>query len=111
MAELRYRGLEVVVDKTEAAEFDIKGLQISETLLDVVARSLKAVTYSDHDLVVNGARVRTLGDYQYVFFVSRDKQAIVITICGVVPVEDNDATEGILRALDFAAMLRSATGV
>ncbi len=46
---IRHRGVKVVVDTTETAEFDIQGFQIPDVAIEVAAESLRQMPYSPSD--------------------------------------------------------------
>lgn len=107
----RHRGLRVVVDTTEKAEFDIRGYQIGTAMMERIAGRLCAVVFSPEDRVVGDVRVRLLEGYDIIFFVARDRDVIVVTIGGVRVPDKAKPTEGILKSLGLAAILRGASGV
>lgn len=107
----RYRGLKVVVDTTEKAEFAIKGYQISDARMERIARRLRESAFSSADRIVGDIRVRELEGYEVVFIVGRDRDTLVITIGAVeVPNADNPIEE-ILQKLGPVAIFRGASGV
>lgn len=59
---LRYRGIEVVVDTTIPAEFDIAGYRLGERFIENVAKQLSEVTFSRDDRTVGPVRIREIED-------------------------------------------------
>ncbi len=107
----RYRGLKVVVDTTEKAEFDIKGYQISDARMERIGARLRESALSRQDRIVGDIRVREMEGYDVVFIVGREGDTLVITI-GAVEVSDPDnPIEKILQKLGPVAIFRGATGL
>lgn len=101
----------IVADTTNSAEFDIRGLQISDGALDSAVRNLKETLFSPRDRVVGDARVRELDGFDYVFFIARDQINIVVTVAGVRVPDPSNPTEEILKKVGLTAMFRGATGL
>jgi len=107
----RYRGLKVVVDTTEKAEFAIKGYQIGDARMERIARRLRVSAFLQDDRIVGDIRVRELEGYDVAFIVGRDRDTLVITIGAVeVPNPDNPIEE-LLQKLGSVAIFRGASGV
>ena len=109
--EFRYRGVEVEVDTTIAAEFDVKGFQIPDARMDEIARHLKAVTFSDHDLVHGALRFRRFDGYEILFTVGREDGRVVITIGGVQPVEEGLSFDDIVSTIDAVGTWKGRLGL
>lgn len=107
----RVRGIQIVVDTTEQAEFDVAGYQIGDAAMERIARRLKAMPFSSQDRVVGDIRVRLLEGYDVIYIVGRELDKLVVTIGGLRPPDPNDPTENILHRLGMVAMFRGATGV
>ena len=108
---IRDRGLSVVVDTTEVAEWDIAGYRVSDAALERIASRLAAVTHSPEDRVVGDVRVRELEGMDVIFTLSREPRLIVVTIGGVRPPDAEKPTEAILKALGTIATLEGSSGI
>lgn len=108
---LRYRGLTPVVDTTEAAEWDIAELGMSDTDLDRIALNLRALPVSTVDRAVGSIRIRESDGLDILFHIHREERLEVITICGLRRPTPDDPTEAILKRLGALAIIRGATGV
>ena len=106
----RYRGLKVVVDTTEKAEFDIKGYQIPDATMEAIARQLRDVSFSRRDRVVGDARVREIDNYDIVFIIGREDDTMVITIGAMILPDPVNPTEELLKKLGPIAIFRGALG-
>lgn len=111
MSGFRYRGVEVVVDTTHAAELQIKGYQISRTVVDAIGRSVSDVTFSEYDKVVGDVRIRDVNGYDVAFTVGREGAQVVVTIIAVMPHEPDGSMAAIIETLGVAAILRGASGL
>jgi len=107
----RYRGLKVVVDTTEKAEFDIAGYQIPDAAMETIASQLRDVSFSLRDRVIGDARVRAIDGYDVVFIIGREDDTVVITIGAVLMPDPANPTEELLKKLGPIAIFRGASGV
>ncbi|MGR3378205.1 hypothetical protein [Salipiger abyssi] len=107
----RYRGVRPVLDTTDQAEWDVAGYQISEAMMQRIARRLTSVMFSNEDRVVGPVRVRELEGFDVMFTVHRDGPEVVITIGGLRPPDAKNPTEEILKKLDVVATFRGALGI
>jgi hypothetical protein len=108
---IRDRGLKVVVDTTEVAEWDLAGYRLPDSAVERIASRLAAVPHSPEDRVVGDVRVRELEGMDVIFTISREPGLIVVTIGGVRPPDPETPTEGILKALGHIATFRGAIGL
>ncbi len=107
----RYRGLKVVIDTTEKAEFDIKGYQISDARLERIGRRLRESALFRADRIIGDIRIRRLEGYDVVFIVGRESDTLVITIGAVEVPDPNNPIEVILQKLGYIAIFRGASGL
>mgnify|MGYP006909078763 CR=1 FL=1 len=110
-SEFRYRGVKTLVDTTDTAEFDIASIPVSEETLTKIARNLKALPHSPRDRVVGDVRLREVENLDIVFFITRELDAVVVNIGGVVIPDPNNPTEEVLKKLGTMAILRGAVGI
>ena len=108
---LRYRGVIPVVDTTEAAEWDIAELGLSDDRLERIARRLAALPVATADRVVGAIRIREVAGLDILVHIHREERLEVITICGLRRPTPDDPTEAILKRLGPLAILRGATGL
>lgn len=108
---LRYRGIKPEVDTTEAAEWDVADLGISDAVLEGIARSLCSLPASSVDRVVGSVRIREVGGLDVLFVLSREGHKQVITICGIRRQTPDEPTEVLLKRLGQLAIIRGATGL
>jgi len=111
VSEFIRRGVKVVAETTEKAEFDIRGYQITDAAMDQIAARLKEVLFSSEDRCVGDLRIRELEGYDVVHFVGRDGDRIVVTIAQLRVPDPDNPTERILEKLGRAAIFRGATGL
>ncbi len=111
MSSIRYRGLTPVVDTTEAAEWDVADLGLSDADLDRIALNLRELPVSTADRTVGAIRVRESDGLDILFHIQREERLEVITICGLRRPTPDDPTEAILKRLGALAIIRSATGL
>ena len=111
MSEFRYRSLNVLVDTTQPAEFQIQGYQLSDRFMDRVAKSFKAAPLSLSDMEYGALRLRSIDGYDFVFVLGRDVDGLVVTIGDVWPTEKRPKFEELLKKGEFIAMLRGASGM
>ena len=76
----RYRGLKVVVDTTEKAEFDIKGFQFSDVEMESIANQLRETAFTQNDRVVGDIRIRQIEIYDVAYIIGREGDTMVVTI-------------------------------
>lgn len=107
----RKRGVKVLVETLEAAEFDIEGYQISEKDVAVVGNSLKTLPISLQDRFAGPVRVRTLKGYDVAFLLTREGHDMVVTIGAVRPFDPQSPLETKLKNLDLVATFRGALGI
>lgn len=107
----RHRGVKVVVDTTDTAEFDIQGYQLPEAFLETVERQFIAVPFSDDDICEGSLRARTIDGYDFFFIVGRLDSEMVVTIGGVEVHTDETNLRKALKVAEKVGMLRGATGV
>ena len=107
----RRRGVDVQVDTSKPAEFDIKGYQISDASLEKIGKRLKTLPVSPEDKVVNGFRIRTHDNYDVIFDVSRDKLGVTVTILGIIPIQEESTLSAVRAAIETIAATRGALGV
>ena len=110
-SELRHRGIEVFVDTTEPAEFDIRGFQIPDSTVEKIAYALKTVSFSEDDRVFGSLRVRKILGVNVLFTVGRLDGEVIITIAGVQPIGQGPSFIDLLERLEPAATLRGVFGV
>lgn len=108
---LRYRGVTPVVDTTEAAEWDIADLGLSDTALDRIAHNLKALPVSPADRTTGQIHIREIEGIDVLFHMHREERLQVILICGLRRPTPEEPTEALLNRLGPLAILRSATGI
>lgn len=111
MSEFRFRGIEVVVDTTLPADFQIKGYQLSDVFMDRVARGFKAAPLRAGDKEFGPVMVRCVEGYDFLYVVGRQEGALVVTIGDVWPTEEMPKIEQILQKGALIAMLRGASGL
>jgi hypothetical protein len=112
MAEgFRNRGLDVVVDTTSVAEFDIAGHGVPDTDLADIERSLRTVPLSEADRSRGMFQVRRIGEWDVGFVQSREAGVLVVTVGVVEPARADRPLAATLRRIALLATLRGATGV
>ncbi|SIN97016.1 hypothetical protein [Vannielia litorea] len=111
VSEFTRRGVKVVAETTEKAEFDIRCYHITDAAMDRIAARLKEALFSPDDRVVGDLRIRELEGYDVVHFVGRDGDRIVVTIAQLRVPDPDNPTERILEKLGRAAIFRGATGL
>lgn len=107
----RNRGIEVVVDTTMIAEFDIQDHKLADEFLETVVRSLTAVPFSKDDIVQGALRARTIQKYDVFFIVGREKSQLVVTLGGLQPHQGETALRKALKLAEKVGILRGATGL
>ncbi len=107
----RHRGVEVVIDTTDTAEFDIADLKLEDDLLESFVRSLKSVPFSKDDLTQGALRARTIQMYDLFFIVGREESEMVVTLGGIQHHESETALRTALKVAEKVGMLRGAAGV
>ena len=110
-SQIRYRGLQVVVDTTQPAEFDIAELALPEEELEKAVRVLTKVPFSVSNRNVDGVQVREIQGLDYVYTVSRDEDVLVITIGAIRRPDPKNPTDEILKRLSVIDIVRGATGL
>ncbi len=111
MGGFRHRGVSVVVDTTDVAEFDIADHKISEDFLETVAKNFASVPFSNTDVAEGNLRAHTMGEYDFFFTVGRHKAEMVVTIGGVQIHECETKLQKALKVAEKIGMLRGATGI
>lgn len=87
-SQFRKRGLRVVVDTTETAEFDFASAQISAAQQEEIATNLKAVPVSQRDKLFGYVRIREiLPGWQVAFIIAPDGDELVVLVIGLDTVE------------------------
>ncbi|MGR3313139.1 hypothetical protein [Roseovarius indicus] len=107
----RYRGLKVVVDTTEKAEFDAKSLRLGDKTMERIGRELAETSFSPRDRVVGDVRVREIEGYDVAFVNGREDSRLVITIGRIERPDPDNPLEEVLKKLGPLAILRGASGV
>ena len=107
----RYRGVSVVVDTTETAEFDIALHGVGPRDLEAIHRSLTTVILSESDRSVGPVRIREIAGLDIAFLTTREADRIVITIGAIQPPSADDPMEEVLNRIGVIAMFRGAAGV
>ncbi len=78
----RNRGVKVVVDTMEQAEFDFAKLNVTEKQQEIIARNLKETPNSTYDRYTGELRVRIICGYDIAFTVVRDDADVAVIIIG-----------------------------
>ena len=107
----RFRGVGVVVDTTETAEFDISLHGVSSRDLEVIHRSLTTVILSEADRYVGPVRIREVSGFDVAFLTTREGDSVVITIGAIQPPSADDPMEEVLKRIGVIAMFRGAAGI
>jgi len=107
----RHRGIEVVVDTTLPAEFDMAGFQLSENFARNLVHRLRTVTFSATDRCHGIVRIREIDGYDVLFVVGREEKTVVITIGGVLIAESRSTTQELMQRANAIATLRGALGI
>jgi hypothetical protein len=107
----RYRGLKVVIDTTEKAEFDAKGLRLGDRTMERIGRELLETSFSPRDRVVGDVRVREIEGYDVAFVNGREDSRLVITIGRIERPDPDNPLEEVLKKLGPLAIFRGASGV
>lgn len=107
----RHRGLRVVVDTTEKAEFSIRGYQISDAMMERVARQLRESVFLGTARSFGDLWIREIEGYDFVYLIGREQDKLVFTIGAVEPVDPENPIDAILDKLGPLALLRGATGL
>ncbi|MEM0946595.1 MAG: hypothetical protein AAGK37_04255 [Pseudomonadota bacterium] len=114
VSNLRFRGIDVVVDTTRPAEFDIADHRLGTDAVEAIASELKEVTFSTRDRTLGTdavVRVREIRGFDVVYAVGREDAKVVVTIAAALRPNDNEPTEILLERLNAVAILRSAFGL
>jgi hypothetical protein len=107
----RFRNVQVVVDTTQTAEFDIALYSVTETELDVIATSLRKHPFLKGDRSVGDFHIRLIAGYDVVYIVGREARDVVVTIGCILPPDPSNPTEVILQKLEVLAIFRGAAGI
>ena len=107
----RFRGVRVVVDTVETAEFDIRLYDVPDATVERIGRSLAKAVQLAGDRAIGNFMIREIDGYDVVFIVGREGQDIVATIGRIRPADPQNPTEEVLRNLSIVAIFRSATGI
>jgi hypothetical protein len=107
----RYRGLKVVIDTTEKAEFDAEGLRLGDGTMERIGRELLETSFSPRDRVVGDVRVREIEGYDVAFVNGREDSRLVITIGRIERPDPDNPLEEVLKKLGPLAIFRGASGV
>lgn len=105
------RGVKVEVETTEAAELDIILYDIDEATIEKAGRSLANLPLMREDIRVDGINIRPVDQIDVAFIVSRTEAASVVTIIRFWPEAERDAKIELIKALNWLATLRGATGI
>ena len=108
---LRYRGIRPEVDTTQAAEWDISDLGVSDADLELIARNLCILPNATMDRVVGNVRVREIAGLDVIFIFGRQDEEFIITICGLRRPSPTNPTEALLKRMEPLATLRGALGL
>lgn len=83
-SSFRKRGLKVVVDTTEQAEFDFALHRISPVDQERIATNLKAMPSSPRDQHVGSVRIReAIAGWDVAFVITPDGHEIVVLVIGI----------------------------
>lgn len=107
----RHRGVHVVVDTTQTADFDIQLYEVPDATVARIVRSLTDAVHVSSDRAVGALLIREMDGFDVVFLVGREEADIVVTIGRIMPVDPENPTEVILRNLNIIAILRGSTGL
>lgn len=105
------RGVPVTVETTEPAELDIKSCEISAEILEKAGRNLKDFPVLLDDVPLGPLNIRMIDNIDVVFTISRNDDAIVVTIVRFWPTPERDMMITVLKGLNLAALFRGATGI
>ena len=99
MSLFRNRGLRVVVDTTEPAEWDFASLQVSDQSKESIARNLMSVPRSPRDRFEGNVRIREVSGWDIAFTLSLNSSELVCTIIAIGnPDEIETTTNYLLRS-------------
>ena len=107
----RYRGVTVVVDTAQSAEFDIRYYSVPGDTVTRIGDAVLRLPQAATDRAVGPFLIREIEAFDVVWMIGREGRDAVITIYRIRPPDPADPTERILQSLNLAAMLRGATGV
>lgn len=114
MSVFRNRGVEVLIDTTKPAEFDIAGYQIPKGMIERIGKRLQAMPFSPQDLEIQGLRARYLDGFWVLFIVGREHGDLVVIIGGIEPGKPTEPEENSalgLKIVEKIATLRGAAGI
>lgn len=103
-SHFRRRGLKVVVDTTEQAEFDFAGFQVPPAVQEAIARELKLVPKSFEDRFSGDIRLREIRGWDVAFVIWRENNAWVVTIIGADRPKEMEKQLNRLRRAGLAAL-------
>ncbi len=106
----RHRGVRVVVDTVETAEFDMQIYDIAPEIVDTIGRALVSLPQSTEDRAVGNFLIREIAGFDVVFIIGREDTTVVITIGRIRPPDPANPTELLLKSAGIAAIFRGATG-
>lgn len=107
----RYRGLKVVIDTTEKAEFDAAGLRLGDKVMERIGRELLETSFSPRDRVAGDVRVREIQGYDVAFINGREDGTLVITVGRIERPDPANPLEEVLKKLGPLAIFRGASGI
>lgn len=97
-----HRGVSIRVDTTQAAEFDIKSCQISDSRLEMIANNLSQYPFGPEDAVVGNVRIRSFSDWEILYQINRLDDIVVITIGGVKLKNEEPKFDKLLEKAEYA---------
>ena len=101
----RFRGVRVVVDTVQTAEFDIKLYEVPDATVERVVHSLTDAVHLSSDRAVGPLLIREVDGFDVVFILGREEADIVVTIGRIMRADPENPTEVILRNLNIVAIL------
>ncbi|MCH8465107.1 MAG: hypothetical protein LAT78_00825 [Roseinatronobacter sp.] len=107
----RHRGVQILVDTTATAEFDMQIYDIKPETVKDIALSLRALPQSTKDRSVGNFLIREISGFDVAFIVGRAGRDVIITIGRIRPPDTQEPTELLLKYLNIGAIFRGATGL
>lgn len=111
MSEFRNRAVEIEVDTTKPAEFQIQGFHLSDEFMDRVARSFKSMPLKPEDTSYGPFNMRSIDGFDFLYVIGRQDGIFVVTIGDVWRTEDRSVYERLLEKSEVVATLRGTLGV